>query len=633
MLNRIKLLFLPLCLMSLAAAAQSKQYPVSAIAPALLTSANSVVRLHTFEVTVDDIDRAEIDLTYVVTILNEAGAAENTHYESTGKFERLIAFEGRLFNASGQLVRKSTKDDIVSWGSTGEKEFTDQRAQILKLSSGEYPYTVEFTVKKVMKGILRLPHYKIVDWDQSLESGRFLLNTPKNYPLRWKGLNTDVQPVKATKGGAIHWTWQFGPLQAAPKEPFLQPTFNGRSVILLAPENIAIDGRPGDFKNWETIGQFYYELNKDRDSLSPEMQHRVSQMIQGLGSNRAKIDTLYRFMQNSCRYVSIQLGIGGWQTEAATQVEKNQYGDCKALTNYMKALLKAAGITAFQALVYGDDDGAPPLFDEAPIPSFNHVILYVPEEKMWLECTSQTAPVGYLGSFTANRPALLLLPEGGKKVLTSTLSAAENLRSTQASIQLQPDGKSTVKSHITSTGESQEYYRALMATHKPEDIKKSFANQLAIPMGKLNALTIDVADDRPLAEVRFEGVMDGYFTRTGKRIFVPVNKINPFIQVLTADNDRQNDLCLLNAYSMEDSLEIYFPPGYQPESGPFDQTIDNAFGHYSMHVQIMADHAVVTRRLEIPAIQAPAKQYNEVRKVYQEMAKADGLQLVLVKME
>lgn len=52
-------------------------------------------------------------------------------------------------------------------------------------------------------------------------------------------------------------------------------------------------------------------------------------------------------MQQNTRYISIQLGIGGWQPFDAEYVAQKKYGDCKALTNYMFSLLKEAALDQF----------------------------------------------------------------------------------------------------------------------------------------------------------------------------------------------------------------------------------------------------------------------------------------------
>ncbi|NJK82774.1 MAG: transglutaminase domain-containing protein [Saprospiraceae bacterium] len=105
-------------------------------------------------------------------------------------------------------------------------------------------------------------------------------------------------------------------------------------------------------------------------------------MTEEAKSNKEKIAILYRFLQDNMRYVSVQLGIGGWQTYDAQYVEQNKYGDCKALSNFMKAMLKTLDIPAYTAAVYGDSRGVPLEAEEDfSFPLFNHVIYIFPMKK------------------------------------------------------------------------------------------------------------------------------------------------------------------------------------------------------------------------------------------------------------
>jgi hypothetical protein len=51
-----------------------------------------------------------------------------------------------------------------------------------------------------------------------------------------------------------------------------------------------------------------------------------------------KAKLIYDYVQQKSRYVSIQVGIGGWKPMDASDVDRLGYGDCKGLTNYTKAL-------------------------------------------------------------------------------------------------------------------------------------------------------------------------------------------------------------------------------------------------------------------------------------------------------
>jgi hypothetical protein len=121
-------------------------------------------------------------------------------------------------------------------------------------------------------------------------------------------------------------------------------------------------------------------------------------MTDTIQSDKDKVRFLYRYLQQNMRYVSVQLGIGGLKPFPAMFVDQKKYGDCKALTNYMGALLRAVNIPSCYAIVNAGTN-AKPADPKFPDNVFNHVILCVPlkNDTTWLECTSNTQPFGQLG--------------------------------------------------------------------------------------------------------------------------------------------------------------------------------------------------------------------------------------------
>jgi hypothetical protein len=80
------------------------------------------------------------------------------------------------------------------------------------------------------------------------------------------------------------------------------------------------------------------QLNENRENLDDTNIPEVDQQVNSLKTNEEKIQFLYRYLQNNYRYVSIQLGIGGWQAQTAKYTLQQKFGDCKALVTIMKGL-------------------------------------------------------------------------------------------------------------------------------------------------------------------------------------------------------------------------------------------------------------------------------------------------------
>jgi hypothetical protein len=200
-------------------------------------------------------------------------------------------------------------------------------------------------------------------------------------------------------------------------------------------------------------------------------------------------------LQDNTRYINVSLGIGGMKPYPAEYVSKNKYGDCKALTNYMKAILKCAGIESYYSTIFA---GAQPrdVIDEIPGQQFNHVILAVPLEKdtLWLENTSNTNPFGYTGTFTQNRKALLVDAGRSKLVNTPSLTEKDVQISTSAEFCIDFEGNANTKLKCIYRGDKFETFNSLHTQYN-NDIQNSYVHDhIPFPVFEMKNWTITKKD-------------------------------------------------------------------------------------------------------------------------------------------
>ncbi len=619
------------CLLPTLLGAQA-EYPVYSITPELLKNANVVVRKDETIFRIQSDGDAVLEETYVATILNADGKQAGIAVAGEDKFRKVKLLKGRLFDAAGQLVRSTKEEDIQFYGGNAEYEFNDDQRKYIQLEYPQFPYTVEFRKKTQFKGFLFVPASVIQPLGVAVEHWHYRLEAPADYLFKWKTTGVTLLAKDSKKDDTRIWEWDAGQLKALPDEPY-NPYFNDVFArIDFAAENVRFDGASGQFKDWKSAGDFFYALNNNRETLSPEFTAQIQNLTQGK-STREKIDLLYRITQDQCRYVSIQLGIGGWQTFDAAFVEKKKYGDCKALTNYTQALLKACGIEAWEASIYSGDEGAPPCEEDFPSPRFNHVILYVPSEDIWLECTSKTHPAGYLGEFTADRCALVYTPQGGKLLRTPALKPQENFEKKGINLTLKEDGLALIEGKATYGGARHTFYRRFALESTREDWEKFFTQNSRYTIGKLEKADVKASRDQTDAQLAFRLESPKYANQSGKRMFVPLTKANPFKPSLPANENRALDLCMKDYYVMSDTFVLHFPVGYLAENIPSGKKFDTEFGYYEVKTEIMDASVKVIRQVEVKPVNVSAARYNEVRQFFLDVAKADAMQMVLVKQE
>jgi len=172
------------------------------------------------------------------------------------------------------------------------------------------------------------------------------------------------------------------------------------------------------FKSWEEVGRWYADLEKERRVPTPEVRAKSLELTKGLTTDLDKTQALYDFVSQNFRYVSLSLGLARYQPQAAGDVLRNQYGDCKDKNTLLAALLEAQGVHSFSVLI----NSYRKLDPDVPSPSqFNHVITMVPigSQEVWLDTTPEVAPFRLL-SYGLRKKQALVIPASGIPHLEET---------------------------------------------------------------------------------------------------------------------------------------------------------------------------------------------------------------------
>jgi transglutaminase-like putative cysteine protease len=613
------------------------QYPVSAIDTAMLRHANAVKRHEEIVFEVVALNRARYYHKYAITILNEKGDEHAQLIEHYDKLQSVVSIEGSLYDWMGNKIKSLKKSDIQDRSGTSSNNLADDdRVKVHHFYHRVYPYTVEYEVELKYNYTMFYPSwYPVDDEHVAVEYSSFTIKLPDSINFRYKAFNLPTEPVNTKDKSVKQYKWElkkFKPISLEYKSPHWYEVI---PVLLMGPVQFQIEDYTGDMKTWQDFGQFVYRLKAGRDQLPDPIKQKVHQLADMAGSTQQKIEKLYSYMQENTRYISVQLGIGGWQPYDAAYVAEKKYGDCKALTNYMYSLLKEAGIKSYYTLVKA---GSGNKFFQADFPSsqFNHVILCVPvgNDTIWLECTSQVMAPGYLGDFTDDRYALLIDEKGGKLVRTPKYHLAQNLQVRHINVQVDEAGNASIAVAATYKALQQDDLHGMIKALSGEKVKEYLNDKFNLPNYELLQYDYkEIKEAIPAIEENLKITAGKYASVSGKRLFIVPNVLSKSARKLSVDDTRKYDVVEYVEYRDLDSVEIKVPAGYQLESMPKDVQLQSKFGKYSSSIKFSNNTIVYYRQMEQYSGRFSAKVYNEYVSFFEQVYKADRTRVVLVKAE
>ncbi|QHV95901.1 DUF3857 domain-containing protein [Spirosoma endbachense] len=615
------------------------EYQAGVVEAALKENAHGVVRRHETTFTVKSAGEATQRVRSVITVLDEPGDEHAKTVVGYDKLSKITNLEGALYDASGKLIRKLKKADIEDYSTYSDYNlFDDNRLKAASFpKQPTYPYTVEFIIESTERNLMFYPTWIPQDQEHlSVEQATFTVNMPPGLALRYKEVNIPTPVVEETAAnGGKTYVWKLANRLAVEFEPLSPPAREQLPIVYTAPTDFEVQEYKGKITNWSDVSRFYHSLNDGRDRIPDYLRRQVIELTKNETTTVGKVRKVYQFLQEQTRYVSVQLGIGGWQTIEAEKVAVSNYGDCKALTNYTKALLQAAGVTAYPALVRAGEK-EPDTMSDFPSFQFNHVILCVPDKRdtLFLECTSSHDPAGYVSDFTGNRHVLLILPEGGRLIKTPAYQPADNLQQRRIDIKISEQGDATATVRTRYTGLQQDDYASILHRLNHDDQRSWLIKRIAIPAFELNTFAYsEQVGAVPAVIETLELTIRRWADASGTRLFLPLNLMSSLSSATPLTQSRKTPMELGSAYDFVDSDTITYqlPKGYLPEYRINPLTIDSKFGTYTAQLSMEGDRVVYIRRVIMHRGRFPATAYAEWVDFRKKVAKADRAQLVFVK--
>ncbi|WP_406682752.1 DUF3857 and transglutaminase domain-containing protein [Seonamhaeicola sp. MEBiC1930] len=614
---------------------QNNLYSSLTIPENLSKNANAVVRLNEMEVIIESQKRMTIHLKRIITVLNEEGNRNVGAISGYDRYNKIKKIEAIVYDEHGDEIKKIRKKDFIDHSAVdGGTLYSDSRMLFMSYFPIKYPYTVMFNCEIETPNTAGVPSWRPIDsYFLGIEKDVYSISDQASLGLRFKEVNFDQFNIEnINEGGNIKYILKNTP---ALKPEDLSPSLSKFSPkVLSAVDKFHFYGVDGIASNWNEFGNWINnELLADRNSVSEETKNKVLELTNGINDPIEKAKKVYQFVQDNTRYISVQVGIGGVQPIDALVVDELKYGDCKGLTNYTHALLEIAGVKSHYTVVQAGNEIVDFENDFASLEQGNHIILGIPnkEKMIWVDCTSQIHPFGFIGDFTDNRNVLVVEKDFSKIIRTEKYLNESNYQYTEAKITLNPDA--SISSEIIIKTRGIQYDNRFFMETEPNSEVIEFYKEF---WGEINNLKIEkfvFENDKDKVEFIEKLQVDAkkYGSIAGERIIFSANVFNKNNFIPDRYRNRKMSLEIQRGYLDEDVYEIALPEGFNVESIPKNTDVKNKFGEYKVDYILSDNKLTYKRKLLILSGEFAKTEYGNYRDFRKQISKCDNSKIVLIK--
>lgn len=263
----------------------------------------------------------------------------------------------------------------------------------------EYAYTISGT-NPIFHNIFS---YTLdTNWSVPVNKNYFRLIWPKSRKIFERGHNTDLTLVRRDQGDSIIFSLLQKKVPPVRRNTQVPDWFRRYGYIQLS-----------EMKNWAKVVEWALPLYRPAYQGDSSTAKLIATIGQSVESDPERAIWALNYIQNSIRYLGIELGINSHQPSPPGDTFERRYGDCKDKTVALIALLTRLGVEAYPALVNTSLNHQLDTLHPT-IRAFNHVIarVLVDGKAYWLDPTLKYQGHSLENVFQPNYGVALVIAPG-----------------------------------------------------------------------------------------------------------------------------------------------------------------------------------------------------------------------------
>lgn len=520
------------------------------------------------------------------------------------KLRKIKSLETKIYNAGGELIKTFREKDFSDASiADGFSIFTDDRIKYINLEHYQYPFFIKFDYEIEQANTISIPSFTpIQNVGDKILNASFTLRFPEGFTINKLENNIDEYKIKTEKK-TTELRYEAQNLFAPEYEELNTRYIDLLPIVRFGNEKLSLGNVKGSISSWNDFGTWYFQnFLEGLDGLSEATVLKMRALTQHAKSDIEKAKIIFDYVQNNTRYISVQVGLGGWRPFPATEVDKLGYGDCKALTNYTKALLSCVGVTSYYTIIHASANVVD-INEKIISLQGNHAILTIPstEGNVFLECTSQKIPFGYLGTSTDNRKALVIKPDGAYFV--KTYSGKEDKNVLSANFQVDLRNKQRVKTNIVFDNKGS-FYNSIfgMDVNNKKEVDSYLKNVFA---SLKNMVIVDYKSTNDKEhfvfqeEIKLESDFIG--SKMGNDYLLTVSPFLDLVNKPKTYKTRKTPFSIQRGKTYEIMTEFLIPEGYSVSQMPEVKMVETKFGLHNLDIEYKENKIIVKEKFILKA--------------------------------